>query len=541
MPFKFEVALSYVSTQQLLAARLSEALRLRGLRVFFDRVDVETIVGQDGPEALADVYTAQARVCVLLLSPAYEESEWTRIEREAVMSRRMSDRTPFLVPVRVEGDPPSWLPSQLLYFDLLRNSEEDLIEVLVKRVTRVAGASRSVPELLGSVSVGIGTLKNEIIADGEWLYVPTAGDRYNEPDPRDGIACIRASDLSEVWHAHTRHDANAILQRDSLLYVGTDAGTIECIDAATGAACWDDPPTLSSAVLARPTWTPAGLIICAVDGRAAILDPVSGAVLARVDLPGGVIGDPLHIDNRILFATQDGWVVEAPSTEPLRWAMDPAAPDVRRIQVTRAGFEDSLYNCTFTASPVRLEGTIFLPHSRETDLPGLPVAALERRRFQVRYTIAEPARPGEEFGNIRARPCVVNGLVIVPAAYSNLTIAFDRDGGIVWAEPCGWPAFPQYGSPAAAGVDVLVPRYDGALHALDSRTGRRRWSIALGIENRRGQIFYAGEELPGEKAGPAWEDDGRIPLNSPLTVVGDVAYLLDSAGTLYALGIPTSV
>jgi hypothetical protein len=236
MAFTFDAALSYVSVQEPIADRLSSALRARGLRVFFDRVDVEAIVGRDGHDALIDVYAAQARVCVLLLSPAYEESPWTRIEREAVLSRRTTDRTAFLIPVRVEGDPPPWLPKQLLYFDLLRQSETELVEVIAKRVARVAGTKRSVPELVGTATVGIGTLKNEIVADGEWLYVPTAGTRYNEPDSRDGICCLRAADLSEVWHGQTRHDANAILQVGALLYVGTDAGTIECIDAASGAA-----------------------------------------------------------------------------------------------------------------------------------------------------------------------------------------------------------------------------------------------------------------------------------------------------------------
>lgn len=217
MAFKFEVALSYVGAQQALAARLSATLRERGLSVFFDRVDVETIVGRDGPDALTDIYRAQARVCVLLLSPAYEQSAWTRIEREAVLARRSTDRTAFLIPVRVEGEPPDWLPRQLLYFDLLRQSIDELSDVVVQRVRRVAGAARAVPELLGSAVVGIGTMKNEIVADGEWLYVPRAGMAYNESDPRDGITCLRASDLSQVWHALTRHDANAMLQVGGLL------------------------------------------------------------------------------------------------------------------------------------------------------------------------------------------------------------------------------------------------------------------------------------------------------------------------------------
>jgi outer membrane protein assembly factor BamB len=539
MPFSFDVALSYVRPQQELATRVSAALRARGLSVFFDRVDVEAIVGRDGPDALNDIYMAQARVCVLFLSGAYEESPWTRIERDAVLARRVTDHTAFLIPVRVEGEPPAWLPRQLLYFDLLRESADDLCELIVKRLHRVTAAARAVPELLGSVHVGIGTVKNDVIADGEWLYVPTAGDVYNEPDPRDGITCLRSSDLSEVWHARTSHDANAVLHVESLLYVGTDAGTVECIDASTGQARWADPPRLSAPVLARPVLTPAGLLACAVDGSSALLDAATGAVVASAQIDGGIVGDPLIIGDRLLFATQQGQVVECPLAEPLRWTSDQHARDVRRVMVTRAGFDEgSEYPCWFTASPVHLEKTIFLPHSRETTLPGVPVAAIEWRRFQVRYTIAETNTPDEDFGNIRARPVVVDGLVIVPAAYSNLVVAFDRDGGIVWTEPCGLAAFPQYGSPAAYGNTALVPRFDGALHALDTGAGKRTWSMALGIDDRVGDVFFAGDEVPGEGDAPWWETKGRVPLNAPVTVVGDKAYVVDAAGTLHAIGLP---
>jgi len=158
----------------------------------------------------------------------------------------------------------------------------------------------------------------------------------------------------------------------------------------------------------------------------------------------------------------------------------------------------------------------------------------------VRYTIAETDRPDETFGNVRARPVIVDGLVIVPAAYSNLTVAFDRDGGVVWAEPCGWPAFPQYGSPGAFGQAALVPRFDGALHAIDAQTGQRAWSIALGIERHFGQVFYADQALPGQEDDPWWEAEGRVPLNAPVTVVGDTAFLVDAAGTLHAVGLPNS-
>jgi outer membrane protein assembly factor BamB len=543
MPFIFDVAISYVTPQGSLASRLAAELEARGLQVFYDRVDIETIVGRDGPDALAQVYAADSRVCVLLLSPAYDHSPWTALERSAIFRRRESDRSAFLIPVRVEGTEPVWLPRQLLYFDLQRNSEPKLLEVIVNRVKRVQGVSRSIPQLLKTAWVGIGTFKNEIIADGEWLYVPTAGRKHNVPDERDGIVCIRAADLSEVWHAHTSHDSNAILQLDSSLYIGTDAGTIECIDAASGEVRWHEPPRLSAPVLARPIWTGGAVLACAVNGEAALIDRDSGAILENAVFPGGVVGDPLVISepgeqDRILFATGEGWVIEAPLAEPLRGADSESDAQVRRVQATAKGFGDATSPCIFTGSPARLEGTVFLPHARETYLEGLPVAALELFRFRMLYSIAELKRPRDDYGNVRARPAVANGLVVVPTAYSNLSVAFDRDGRIAWETNCGWPSFQQYGSPAAFGLDVLVPRADGALHAVDTRNGRRRWSIALGIDGSEGEVFFGNEELPGERDSPGWEAAGRIALNAPVTVVGDVAYLVDSIGNLHAVGLP---
>ena len=69
MAFTFDVAISYVSPQQALASRISSALRVRGLKVFFDRVDVETIVGREGPSARVTLLDGcQSNSCISISS-----------------------------------------------------------------------------------------------------------------------------------------------------------------------------------------------------------------------------------------------------------------------------------------------------------------------------------------------------------------------------------------------------------------------------------------------------------------------------------------
>ncbi len=70
-----------MGAQQALAARLSATLRERGLSVSFDRVDVETIVRRDGPDALTDIYRAQARVGV-----AYRRARWNDDGRKKLLA-----------------------------------------------------------------------------------------------------------------------------------------------------------------------------------------------------------------------------------------------------------------------------------------------------------------------------------------------------------------------------------------------------------------------------------------------------------------------
>jgi hypothetical protein len=137
--YRYDFGLSYADAQRSIAKDLSDGLQRLGYSVFYypeDRDFEARTLGKSLVEALASVYANECRFCVVLLSPEYEQSEWTRVEKEAIQGRRLTGDHNFFVPVLVSGSRPQWVPPTILYFSLARASIDDLVKVLHRRAGR---------------------------------------------------------------------------------------------------------------------------------------------------------------------------------------------------------------------------------------------------------------------------------------------------------------------------------------------------------------------------------------------------------------------
>jgi hypothetical protein len=137
--YKYDFGLSFAGAQAAIAGELCKALRTFGCSVFYYLDDKEFLaknLGKNLVEALAKTYTNDCRFCVVLLSREYEQSAWTRVEKEAIQGRELSGDLDFFIPVLVEGTPPDWLPRTRLYYDLKQSSVSELALVLVRRIQK---------------------------------------------------------------------------------------------------------------------------------------------------------------------------------------------------------------------------------------------------------------------------------------------------------------------------------------------------------------------------------------------------------------------
>jgi hypothetical protein len=137
MPARFDFALSFAGAQRSIAERIRNAVVDRlGLSVFYDRDYEHEMIGTNGAEYLRNIYSRESRFCLVLISPEYDQSQWTALERESIEGREIRGEKGVLLPIRVVDHSPAWLPETRIYFDLVSRNIDDLVGILSRLVSK---------------------------------------------------------------------------------------------------------------------------------------------------------------------------------------------------------------------------------------------------------------------------------------------------------------------------------------------------------------------------------------------------------------------
>lgn len=542
MAYDFDFAISFAGEKRDLARELTTKLEQIGYSVFFDENYEHELLGADGIEYFSNIFLYRSRYCVALISKSYDAKEWTRLEKEIILSRGLKDKSNYLLPIIVENYSPPWLLPSRIYFNLEKRSISSLISVLSRSAGKPGQQIRVIPSIVWRQKIGIGTWKSECIFNGDTIIVPTAGDIWNKPDRGDGIYCLTKRNGSIVWHTHTDGDCNSILFHDEHLYAGTDSGSLYCINADNGYIKWRT--NLDGRILSKPIANPKCLYCCTTNSVLYALDIDDGHTVGVYNLDGGVVADPIQLPPFTYIVTTNGCLYEF-KDEVLTFEANTKLRSNRKKRFlypekfsdTWAGAEDKQGLCEFHASPIIWGHMLILPYVRETYFNTLPIAAIDMRNLKDIWIEATHDSSHKHLGNIRCRPCICNDVLITAAAYGNWIAGIDKHGKIIWLKEYGRPFFPHWGSPVSSNGSVFVPRYDGFIHCISPHNGLRQWSIYLGSEDFVGKIFEEREELPGQDIYPEWENQSSASLNAPLTIDNNIIYTPGSDGFITALKI----
>jgi hypothetical protein len=109
---KFKVAVSYASPDRDYVEAVVNALKGRGVSVFYAPDEQADIIGRNLIDYLHDVYLTQARYCLVFVSKSYLSSKWTsRVERQAAQERSLAEEDRYIIPVRLDDSALPGLPS----------------------------------------------------------------------------------------------------------------------------------------------------------------------------------------------------------------------------------------------------------------------------------------------------------------------------------------------------------------------------------------------------------------------------------------------
>lgn len=134
--YEYDACLSFARENRAYVRRVAEALRQRGVRVFFDEYAKVELWGKDLYGHLDEIYQHAARYCVLFISKHYARRLWTDHERQSAQARAFKEHREYILPARFDSTQIPGLRTTVGYVDLRKTSPRELATLIDKKLGR---------------------------------------------------------------------------------------------------------------------------------------------------------------------------------------------------------------------------------------------------------------------------------------------------------------------------------------------------------------------------------------------------------------------
>lgn len=160
---EFDVLLSFAGTERDYARAIHDIASANGLRVFLDEEYQHEIWGKNLVEYLDSAYRERGSYVLILLSAAYRERAYARVERRAAFDRMIREASEYLLPVKVDDSWIDGLPAATAYLDLRVHGVLGVCELLVRKI-RGLTEKLVVPPAVAVPRVPLGRLPGDHLA-----------------------------------------------------------------------------------------------------------------------------------------------------------------------------------------------------------------------------------------------------------------------------------------------------------------------------------------------------------------------------------------
>lgn len=160
---EFDVLLSFAGTERDYARAIHDIATANGLRIFLDEEFQHEIWGKNLVEYLDRAYRDRGRYVLVLISAAYCERAFTRVERRAAFDRMIQEASEYLLPVKVDDSWIDGLPASTAYLDLRVHGVLGVCELLVRKI-RGTTEKLTVPPTVVVPRVPLGHIPGEHLA-----------------------------------------------------------------------------------------------------------------------------------------------------------------------------------------------------------------------------------------------------------------------------------------------------------------------------------------------------------------------------------------
>jgi hypothetical protein len=132
--FQYDLAISFAGEDRNEAKYFAVRLDSSGYSVFYDEYETDRLWGSDLPVDLAQVYSEQARFCLIIVSRFYVNKMWPNHERQHALSRLMKKGNNYILPLKLDDSEIPGLPDTVGFLSLETHSLDEVYGILLSKL-----------------------------------------------------------------------------------------------------------------------------------------------------------------------------------------------------------------------------------------------------------------------------------------------------------------------------------------------------------------------------------------------------------------------
>jgi hypothetical protein len=131
---EYDIALSFAGEDRERASELANSLNRKGIKVFYDYYEIDTLWGKDLYEYLSKIYRDQAKFCIMFLSDNYAKKLWTNHERKNAQARAFKESREYILPIRLDNTTIPGINDTIGYINYNDYSVDEIAEIIIKKI-----------------------------------------------------------------------------------------------------------------------------------------------------------------------------------------------------------------------------------------------------------------------------------------------------------------------------------------------------------------------------------------------------------------------
>ncbi len=108
-----------------------ECVARKGLTVYYDKIFDDELWGLDLVDHFEDIFKNRAKYCMMFISEDYVEGFWPKVERQAALSRQITEKR-YILPVRFDKTPVPGLSPTIKYQEAEKVTPSELADKFEK-------------------------------------------------------------------------------------------------------------------------------------------------------------------------------------------------------------------------------------------------------------------------------------------------------------------------------------------------------------------------------------------------------------------------